>query len=152
MGRQRNNAEWIPLSEIHLSERNVRALQRDIGQIEKLRQDYEAGLPMIPVVLIARDDGGYDVQDGRHRVLAATLAGLQGVDAIIKSNRSQNRNGTARERGSFRGEGDGFVRCRLFSLRPFRPLVVSNFLTPIYLIGVRRGATSYLRSLASDCV
>jgi hypothetical protein len=73
----------VALSEIYVSEKNVQRVLRDQTQIEKMRRDFEYGRNMVRVVLHPRLSGGYDVSDGRHRVIAARLAGDAYIDAII---------------------------------------------------------------------
>ena len=74
----------IPLSEICLSKKNRKALKRDRKQIEELRKKLERGENEPAVILIRRSDGLYDLEDGRHRFLAAELAGAYSVTAIVK--------------------------------------------------------------------
>ena len=82
--KSRTRSLHIPLSDIVLSEKNRSALQRDSGQIERMRRDIECGKRMQPIVLQARPEGGFTVTDGRHRFLAAELAGSAVIEAIIK--------------------------------------------------------------------
>lgn len=77
------NTQLVVLASIHLSQKNRKRLARDRGQIEELRKDYECGVSLLPITLIERDDGGFDIDDGRHRFLAAELAGLTVIEALI---------------------------------------------------------------------
>ena len=47
--------------------------------------DYENGADMVRVVLHDRVGGGYNIDDGRHRVLAAKLAGIGFIEAVLTS-------------------------------------------------------------------
>lgn len=83
---QRHSAEnvFIALSEIFVSDSTwQKLLARDGQQIEQYRQAYECGEDMVRVVLRPRFDGGYNVEDGRHRVIAAKLAGVGLIEAVI---------------------------------------------------------------------
>ena len=73
----------VCLDDIYIPERTLNKLARDRGQIEKLRQDYESGRRMVRVVLRPRPGGGYNVEDGRHRVVAAKLAREAAIEAIV---------------------------------------------------------------------
>lgn len=77
------NTQLVVLANIHLSQKNRKRLARDRGQIEELRKAYECGVSLPPITLIERDDGGFDIDDGRHRFLAAELAGLTVIEALI---------------------------------------------------------------------
>ncbi len=74
---------FVKLSDIHLSEKNRARLARDRGQIEQMRRAYENDEPGVPLKLIGRVDGTYDIDDGRHRFLAAELAGLTVIEAVV---------------------------------------------------------------------
>ena len=75
---------FIPLDEIHVSDSTWKKLmERDHGQIEKMRMQLEDGYEMVRVVLRNRAGGGYDIEDGRHRVIAAKLADAGAIEAII---------------------------------------------------------------------
>ncbi len=83
---ERNDEEtvFVPLDEVHLTEAQWRKLMAsDHGQIAEMRLDYESGREMFRVVLRPRAGGGYNVEDGRHRVIAAKLAGIGCIEAII---------------------------------------------------------------------
>lgn len=76
--------QLIPLYEIHIPERTVeRVLRKDWVQIENMRRAYEFEHPMVRVVLMHRPGGGYIVEDGRHRVIAAKLAEVGFIFAIV---------------------------------------------------------------------
>jgi hypothetical protein len=92
MGKSRSNRRttdetvWVHLDEIVISDSTWNKLvHRDFGQIEQMRVRYEDGLDMVRVVLHDRFDGGYTVEDGRHRVIAAKLAGESFIEALIVS-------------------------------------------------------------------
>jgi hypothetical protein len=75
---------WIALDEVNCPEKmRTKLLASDRGQIEKMRQRYELGLPMIPVILRPLCQGGYQIEDGRHRVVAALLAEQRFINALI---------------------------------------------------------------------
>lgn len=74
----------VALSEIYVPERTVeRILRKDRKQIELMIQEYESDHRMIRVVLTQRPGGGYNVQDGRHRVIAAKTAQIGYIWAVI---------------------------------------------------------------------
>lgn len=74
----------VNLSEVYVSESTWKKLiDRDHGQIDEMRQDYENGRSMVRVVLRPRAGGGYNVEDGRHRVIAAKLADISFIEAKI---------------------------------------------------------------------
>jgi hypothetical protein len=76
--------EVVNLNEVHVPERTLeRIMRKDHGQIENLRRDYENGRSFVRVVLRPRCGGGYNVEDGRHRVIAAKIAGESFIEAII---------------------------------------------------------------------
>jgi hypothetical protein len=75
--------ELVSLDQIHVPERTWSKVMRDKGQIEKMRADFENGHCMVRVVLRPRFGGGYNIEDGRHRVIAAKLAGVGFVEALI---------------------------------------------------------------------
>jgi hypothetical protein len=77
------NVVVVNLDDIYMPERTLNKLARDHGQIERLRQDYESGRHMVRVVLRPRPGGGYNVEDGRHRVVAAKLARAGVIEAVI---------------------------------------------------------------------
>ncbi|MBX9770684.1 MAG: ParB/RepB/Spo0J family partition protein [Candidatus Obscuribacterales bacterium] len=85
-GYNRNNEEIVEVAvdDIFVSEKNIQRVLRDKSQIEKMRRDFESGRHMVRVVLHPRAQGGYDVEDGRHRVIAAKAAGVEYIDAVIK--------------------------------------------------------------------
>lgn len=74
----------VNLDEVYISESTwQKLLDRDHGQIEEMRRDFEDGREMVRVVLRPRAGGGYNVEDGRHRVIAAKLAELCFIEAKI---------------------------------------------------------------------
>jgi len=75
---------WVALDEIYISESTwSKLLRRDSGQIEAMRDRFERGLDMVRVVLHHRISGGYTIEDGRHRVIAAKLAGAGFIEAVV---------------------------------------------------------------------
>ncbi len=74
---------WVSLADIVIPEKTKASVERDITQLEKMRRDFESQKQMVPVVLRRRYDDLYTVEDGRHRVLAARLAGESYIEAII---------------------------------------------------------------------
>lgn len=96
MGKSRNNrcdeevcedTVWVALEEIYLSEATWdKLLRRDGQQIEAMRDRFERGLDDVRVVLHYRPSGGYTIEDGRHRVIAAKLAGIGFVEALVIGN------------------------------------------------------------------
>lgn len=79
-----NNTIYVNLDEVFISESTVqKLLDRDGGQIEQMRVDFEDGREMVRCVLRPRVGGGYNIEDGRHRVIAAKLAGLCFIEALI---------------------------------------------------------------------
>ena len=81
--QQCDDVESIPLDEIYIPEKTLLKLHRDMAQIERMRADFESGRGVVRVVLRRRCGGGYNIEDGRHRVFAARLAGVSFIDAII---------------------------------------------------------------------
>ncbi|HEY9778366.1 MAG TPA: hypothetical protein V6C81_31680 [Planktothrix sp.] len=76
--------EFVALDEVHVPERTLeRIMRKDHGQIADMRADYESGRSQVRVVLRPRCGGGYNVEDGRHRVIAAKIAGERFIEAII---------------------------------------------------------------------
>lgn len=85
--RDNENTVFIPLDEIHVSESTWKKLmKRDRGQIEKMRMDIEDGRDMVRVVLRNRAGGGYNIEDGRHRVIAHKLACAGIIEALVVGN------------------------------------------------------------------
>lgn len=75
---------FVHLDEIFVSDSTWRKLmERDHGQIEQMRKDIEDGMEMVRVVLRPRVDGGYNIEDGRHRVIAAKLACAGVIEALV---------------------------------------------------------------------
>ena len=67
---------YVALDDIFITDATVAKLMaRDGAQIEQYRKDYEYGARMVRVVLRPRVSGGYNIEDGRHRVIAAKFAG-----------------------------------------------------------------------------
>jgi len=78
------DAEFVALDQVFVPERTIeRIMRKDHGQIEKMRGQFEGGREFVRVVLRHRCGGGYNVEDGRHRVIAAKLAGESFIEAII---------------------------------------------------------------------
>ncbi len=61
----------------------AKLLARDGAQIERYRQAYEYSEDMVRVVLRPRFGGGYNIEDGRHRVIAAKQAGIGFIEAKL---------------------------------------------------------------------
>lgn len=77
-------AIFIALEEIYICESTVaKLLKRDHAQIEQFRENYENGEEMVPVILRQRFGGGYNIEEGRHRVIAAKLAGETCIEAFV---------------------------------------------------------------------
>jgi len=75
---------WVALEDIHISDLEVaKLLARDFHQINEMRQRIERGEELMPVSLHERASGGYSIGDGRHRVVAARLAGSCSVAAEV---------------------------------------------------------------------
>jgi hypothetical protein len=75
---------WVNLEDVYVPEKTWNKIMRkDRGQIEEMRADFESDCDMVRVVLRPRFGGGYNVEDGRHRVIAAKLAGMGAIEAII---------------------------------------------------------------------
>lgn len=82
--RAEEDTVWVALEDIYISEGTWdKLLRRDGQQIEAMRDRFERGLDMIRVVLHYRVSGGYTIEDGRHRVIAAKLAGVGFIEAIV---------------------------------------------------------------------
>lgn len=74
----------VRLDDIFVPERTwEKIMRKDRGQIERMVEDFESGRDMVRVVLRPRFGGGYNVEDGRHRVIAAKLAEVGCIEAII---------------------------------------------------------------------
>lgn len=85
--RGREEIVTVLLEEVFVPERTVeRILRKDHAQIARYVSDYENDRPMVRVVLRPRFGGGYNVEDGRHRVIAAKAAGCGYIEAIIVGN------------------------------------------------------------------
>lgn len=81
---ENENIVSICLDEIHVPEKTVeKILRRDHAQINRMRHDFEVGKSYVRVVLRANIEGFYQVEDGRHRVIAAKQAGIGWIDAIL---------------------------------------------------------------------
>lgn len=75
---------YVPLAEVHMPQKTWdRIIRKDHGQIEKMRAAYENGALMVRVVLRPRFGGGFNIEDGRHRVMAAKLAGESFIEALV---------------------------------------------------------------------
>jgi hypothetical protein len=80
----REETEFIAVDDIFMPDRTMeRIMRKDFAQIEKMRGDYEDGVSVYRVVLRPRFGGGYNVEDGRHRVIAAKLAQEDFIEAIV---------------------------------------------------------------------
>jgi uncharacterized protein (DUF362 family) len=74
----------VALADVFITDATVaKLLARDGAQIEHYRQAYEYGEDMVRVVLRPRFDGGYNIEDGRHRVIAAKQAGIGFIEAKL---------------------------------------------------------------------
>jgi uncharacterized protein (DUF362 family) len=74
----------VALADVFMTDATIaKLLARDGAQIERYRQAYEYGEEMVRVVLRPRFDGGYNVEDGRHRVIAAKQAGIGFIEAKL---------------------------------------------------------------------
>lgn len=74
----------VDLAEVVITDSTMAKLMaRDGAQIEQLRQSYECGAEVVRVVLRPRFEGGYNVEDGRHRVIAAKQAGVGFIEAKL---------------------------------------------------------------------
>lgn len=74
----------VLLDEVYVPQKTWdRILRKDAGQVRNMRADYESGRGMVRVVLRPRFGGGYNVEDGRHRVIAAKLSGQAYIEAIV---------------------------------------------------------------------
>ncbi len=79
-----SSTTFVNLNEVFISESTVqKLLDRDGGQIEQMRVDFEDGREMVRCVLRHRAGGGYNIEDGRHRVIAAKLAGVCFIEALV---------------------------------------------------------------------
>ncbi len=89
MREQRDNDNehdlvMVNLDEIHVPERTWnKILRKDRGQVEEMRLEYESGRLMMRVILRPCLGGGYNIEDGRHRVIAAKLACAGFIEALI---------------------------------------------------------------------
>jgi hypothetical protein len=74
----------VALAEVCITDATIaKLLARDGAQIERYRQAYECGEEMVRVVLRPRFGGGYNIEDGRHRVIAAMQAGVGFIQAKL---------------------------------------------------------------------
>lgn len=81
------NTVFVPLDQVNVPEHVIaRIMRKDHAQINRMRADYESGRDMVRVVLRPRLSGGYEIEDGRHRVIAAKLAGEAFIEALIVGN------------------------------------------------------------------
>lgn len=82
--KRAEETSWVSLDEIFISESTIeKLLARDGAQINEMRDRIESDFEMVRVVLHKRFDGGYTIEDGRHRVIAAKLAGAGFIEALI---------------------------------------------------------------------
>lgn len=78
------NTVLVSLDDINVPKRMIeKLLRKDRGQIEEMRAAIEDGREMFRVILRPNISGGYDIEDGRHRIVAAKLAGASFVEALI---------------------------------------------------------------------
>ncbi len=83
-GVRQEDIVLIDLDDVYVPERTWQKIMRkDRGQIERMLADFESDRSMVRVVLRPRFGGGYNVEDGRHRVIAAKLAEVGTIEAII---------------------------------------------------------------------
>jgi len=74
----------VALADVYITDATIaKLLARDGAQIEHYRQAYEYGEDMVRVVLRPRFGGGYNIEDGRHRVIAAKQAGIAFIEAKL---------------------------------------------------------------------
>jgi hypothetical protein len=84
-----NETVFVPLAEVHMPQKTWdRILRKDHGQIEKMRAAFENGDVMVRVVLRPGFGGGYNIEDGRHRVMAAKLDEERFVEALQVKDKS----------------------------------------------------------------
>lgn len=82
-----SHIQLIALVKINIPQKTIdRILRKDRHQIEAMRRQYERGQDMVRVVLHHRIGGGYEIEDGRHRVIAAKLAGMTYIEAVVIGN------------------------------------------------------------------
>lgn len=78
------NTELVAVDDIHVNEKTYnKIMRRDKAQVEQLRRCYEEGRYVVRVVLRRAYGGGYNIEDGRHRVIAAKLARVAYIEALI---------------------------------------------------------------------
>jgi hypothetical protein len=78
------SAVVVALADVYITDATIAKLMaRDGAQIERYRQAYEYSEDMVRVVLRPRFGGGYNIEDGRHRVIAAKLAGIGFIEAKL---------------------------------------------------------------------
>jgi len=74
----------VDLADVYITDATIaKLLARDGAQIEHYRQAYEYDEDMVRVVLRPRFGGGFNIEDGRHRVIAAKLAGISFIEAKL---------------------------------------------------------------------
>jgi len=79
-----HSAVVVALADVYITDATIaKLIARDGAQIERYRQAYEYGEDMVRVVLRPRFAGGYNIEDGRHRVIAAKLAGIGFIEAKL---------------------------------------------------------------------
>lgn len=82
--QNKESTVWVALNEIYISDATwEKLLRRDGQQIDDMRDRFERNLDMVRVVLHRRAGGGYTIEDGRHRVMAAKLADAGFIEAIV---------------------------------------------------------------------
>jgi hypothetical protein len=78
------NVIVVALADVFITDATVaKLLARDGAQIEHYRRAYEYGHDMVRVVLRPRFGGGFNIEDGRHRVIAAKQAGIGLIEAKL---------------------------------------------------------------------
>ena len=81
---QNDSNIFVALDDIFITDATIaKLLLRDGAQIEHYRQAYEDGRDMVRVVLRPRFGGGYNIEDGRHRVIAAKQASIGFIEAKL---------------------------------------------------------------------
>ncbi|MBU6452418.1 MAG: hypothetical protein KGS72_11605 [Cyanobacteria bacterium REEB67] len=81
---QYESTVFVALDDIFITDATIaKLLLRDGAQIEHYRRAYEDGHDMVRVVLRPRFGGGYNIEDGRHRVIAAKQAGIGFIEAKL---------------------------------------------------------------------
>lgn len=81
---KKERTELVDLGDIVIPRKTQKSVERDITQLEQMRADFERQKKVVRIVLRRRFDGLYTVEDGRHRVLAARMAGESHIEAVIR--------------------------------------------------------------------